>query len=116
MVYVAGLEYHKGEHISIHGDCYSPWRYSATQFSLLAHKKPPKLGSPVHLYPFESLVSSSRSNLHVLTIRLKAPTYWSAQSLETTQTHTTLEALQRPLHNLLAGTAQGKPASCPFVT
>lgn len=81
MVYVAGLEYHKGEHISIHRDCYSPWRYSATQISpflhssLHAHNKPQKLGSPVHLYPSESSVLSSQSNLHVLTIRSKTPTY-----------------------------------------
>ncbi|KAG2040880.1 hypothetical protein BDR03DRAFT_947626 [Suillus americanus] len=31
MVYVPGLEYHKGEHISIHCDCYSSWRYFTTR-------------------------------------------------------------------------------------
>lgn len=34
MVYVAGLDYHKGEHITIHRDCCSPWRYFTTQLHL----------------------------------------------------------------------------------
>lgn len=124
MVYVAGLDYHKGEHITIHRDCCSPWRYFTTHIHLprlaLVYPIPRRnLGNLIILSTHTLPDHQSRhhkSNLHELTIRSETPIYWSGWSPETTQTHTTLEAPQRPLHNPLAVTAQGKSASCPFVT
>lgn len=71
MVYVAGLEYHKGEHISIHRDCYSPWGYSATQISTFPHsssytpfpEETPEIWLPCPLIPFRiiSLIITIKS-------------------------------------------------------